>query len=137
MTGDANTGHDYTFMAVESATGTANSIALPDSVGSIAVSPDSAHVYVATGNVIMVYDPTSGATHNIPIAGLSGAGYVSFSPDGSHAYVTGWNDSAETFAVAMIDTATERAQSFALRGFPTAPVHGERRRQGRRPHPEW
>ena len=122
MTGDANTGHDYTFMAVESATGTANSIALPDSVGSIAVSPDSTRVYVATGNVVMVYDPTSAATHNIPIAGLSGAGYVSFSPDGSHAYVTGWNDSAETFAVAMIDTATERAQSFALRGFPTAPV---------------
>jgi hypothetical protein len=122
MTGDANTGHDYTFIAVDSATGVADSIALPDSVGSIAVSPDSARVYVATGNVIMVYDPTSGATHNIPIADLSDAGYVSFSPNGSHAYVTGWSDSAETFAVAMIDTATERAQSFALRGFATGPV---------------
>ena len=115
MTGDANTGYDYTFMSVETATGAANSIPLSGPVGSIAVSHDSSRVYVATDNVAMVYDPASGASKDIPLAGLSDAGYVTLSPDGSHAYVTGWDASADTFAVAMIDTATEQLTLKASR----------------------
>lgn len=78
----------------------------------VAISPDGAHGYVATGDLEEFDTATNTVTASVPVSGPD----LRFSPDGSHLYVADFNH-----AVDVVDTATNTvAASVPLAAFPSA-----------------